>query len=238
MILFVWSLVSVWPADLAITDVANGIAFLRNWVPPETKGVLVSIRASLITIATAFLGASFGLAIGLPFSLAASSKLALLPVPIVTVLRALFVVVRSLPEIVVALIFLVIFGPGAFAAMLAIALHNAGVFAKLLADRVDEAPAGTFEALIAIGAPRPTAAAFGMLPEVWPSVVAQYFYRLEVGVRASIALGLIGAGGIGQQLINHFKTFQYREVSTDVIVIMIVIGIVDFISIRMQRAYV
>ena len=117
-------------------------------------------------------------------------------------------------------------------------LHNTGVFAKLLSDRVDEASNGTFEALVSIGASRTTAAAFGILPEIWPTVVAQYFYRLEVGVRASIALGLIGAGGIGQQLINHFKTFQYREVTTDVIVIMLLIGSVDFLSVRMQRKYV
>lgn len=238
MMLIAWSLISVWPAELAIKDVADGIAFLGNWIPPETSGIMVSVRASLITMATAFLGASFGLAIGLPCSLAASSKLGLFPFPVVTALRALFVVFRSLPEIVVALIFLVVFGPGAFAAMLAMSLHNTGVFAKLLSDRVDEASNGTFEALVSIGASRTTAAAFGMLPEIWPTVVAQYFYRLEVGVRASIALGLIGAGGIGQQLINHFKTFQYREVTTDVIVIMFLIGTVDFCSVRMQRKYV
>lgn len=231
------SIVAIWPTDLAFSSIFDGFAFLRQWLPPSDAHVSLAFRSSFTTIAIAFLGASIGLVLGLPVALVGSSRAGACSPAVMLVLRAAVVVVRSTPEIVVALCLLVVFGPGPFAAMLAIAFHNSGVFAKLLTERIDEAPAGTFEALISLGAPRATAMVFGMLPEIWPSVVAQYFYRLEVGVRASIALGLIGAGGIGQQLINHFKTFQYREVSTDVIVIMIVIGVVDFISVRMQRAY-
>jgi phosphonate transport system permease protein len=236
--LLVGALLATRPATIGLGDIIDGVKFLRHWMPPSSQNLTVVLLASMVTLSTAFLGASVGLAIGLPLAFLASARLAMLPRPLMGILRSTFVVLRSIPEIVVALILLVIFGPGPFSAVLAISFHNCGVLAKLLAERIDEASHGTFEALIAAGAPKSTAATFGMLPEIWPSVLAQYFYRLEVGVRASIALGLIGAGGIGQQLINHFKTFQYREVSTDVLVIMIVIGIVDFISIRMQRSYV
>jgi phosphonate transport system permease protein len=228
----------LWPTGTTVEDVRNGLLFLREWVPPSSSNLTTGIEASVITIITAFLGASVGIALGLPLSLIGSSRLALLPNSATKIVKYLFAALRSIPEIVVALILLVVFGPGAFAAALAIGFHNIGIFAKLISERLDEATAEQFEAILSVGASRPAASIFGVLPEIWPTVVSQYFYRLEVGVRASIALGLIGAGGIGQHLINHFKTFQYRDVTTDVIVIMILICLVDFVSVRMQRMYV
>jgi phosphonate transport system permease protein len=227
----------IWPTNTTIDDLRNGVFFLGEWVPPSPIHFLSGVKASVVTIAAAFVGSGLGILFGLPLSFVGSARLALFPNAATAATRYFFVCLRAVPEIVVALILLVVFGPGPFAAAVAIAFHNTGIFAKLISERFDEAPGGSFEALLSVGASRSSAAVFGMLPEIWPTVVAQYFYRLEVGVRASIALGLIGAGGIGQQLINHFKTFQYREVTTDVVVIMVVIGIVDFVSVRIQRTY-
>jgi phosphonate transport system permease protein len=227
----------LWPKSTTVEDVRNGLVFLSEWVPPGSANLATGIKASCVTVATAFLGSSLGIALGLPLSFAGSSRLALFPFSATSIVRCVFVCVRSVPEIVVALILLVVFGPGPFAAALAIGFHNTAIFAKLISERLDEAPAGSFEAILSVGASRTAAAVFGVLPEIWPTVVSQYFYRFEVGVRASIALGLIGAGGIGQQLVNHFKTFQYRDVTTDVIVIMVVIALVDLASVRMQRMY-
>jgi phosphonate transport system permease protein len=68
------------------------------------------------------------------------------------------------------------------------------------------------------------------LPQIWPNVLSQYFYRFEVAIRTSLILGFIGGGGIGQQLFNHFQSFYYTAVALDIVLIMIMVIIVDFIG--------
>lgn len=137
---------------------------------------------------------------------------------------------RSVPEFVFGLILLTTLGLGPFPAVIAIVLHNIGVLGKLISELIEAADKGPMEAMRAVGAKKLIGNLFAILPQIWPNVLSQFFYRFEVAIRTSLILGLIGGGGIGQQLFIHFKTFQYQLVSVDVLLIMVMVILVDYIG--------
>src|SRR5690606_29779930 len=128
--------------------------------------------------------------------------------------------IRSVPELVLALVFIPTVGLGPLPAVLALILHNIGVLGKLIAELIEAADDGPQEAVKAMGGGRLLIAAYGILPSILPLVFSQYFYRLETAIRTTLILGVVGAGGIGQMLYNDFKQFMYQRVTFEVLLIM------------------
>ena len=125
------------------------------------------------------------------------------------------------------MILLTTLGLGPFPAVLAITFHNIGVMGKLISELIEAADTGPQEAMKAVGAKRWVASLFSILPQIWPNVLSNFFYRFEVAIRTSLILGFIGGGGIGQRLFNDFNTFNYSSVSLDVLIIMVMVILVD-----------
>ncbi|MCM3404505.1 MULTISPECIES: phosphonate ABC transporter, permease protein PhnE [Cytobacillus] len=225
--LFVYLSMRLTEFDLSkFKDFRNMIDFLSHWFPMDFSLLPKILEDSLETLAMAFLGSFFGLIIGLPLSFMAAkntsgSKL------IYHLTRVSLSFVRSIPEIVFGLILLTALGLGPFPAVLAIMFHNIGVLGKLISELIEASDPGPQEAMKAVGAKSWFASLFSILPQIWPNVLSNYFYRFEVAIRTSLILGFIGGGGIGQRLFNDFKTFQYSSVSLDVLVIMIIVVLVD-----------
>jgi phosphonate transport system permease protein len=213
--------------DLAkFKDFRNMIDFLGEWFPMDFSKLPYMLEDSLETLAMAFLGSFFGLIIALPISFVAAKNTARSGF-FYHLSRIVLSFVRSIPEIVFGLILLTALGLGPFPAVLAIMFHNIGVLGKLISELIEAADPGPQEAMKAVGAKRGFANLFSILPQIWPNVLSQYFYRFEVAIRTSLILGFIGGGGIGQRLFNDFKTFQYSAVSLDVLIIMIIVILVD-----------
>ena len=210
-------------------DFRNMTDFLKLWFPMDTTELPNMIQNTIETLAMAFLGSILGLIIALPISFWAARNTAPSPFFYHTV-RVLLSFVRSIPEIVFGLILLTALGLGPFPAVLAIMFHNIGVLGKLISELIEAADKGPQEAMKAVGAKNWIGHLFSLLPQIWPNVLSQFFYRFEVAIRTSLILGLIGGGGIGQRLFNDFKTFQYSAVSLDVLIIMIMVIIVDFLG--------
>ncbi|MEH7237435.1 phosphonate ABC transporter, permease protein PhnE [Bacillus sp. JJ1562] len=207
-------------------DFRNMIDFLSQWFPMDFSALPRMLRDSAETLAMAFLGSVFGLIIALPISFLAAKNTS--PSAIVfNITRILMSFVRSIPEIVFGLILLTALGLGPFPAVLAIMFHNIGVLGKLISELIESAEPGPHEAMRAVGSKNWFASLFSILPQIWPNVLSQFFYRFEVAIRTSLILGFIGGGGIGQRLFNDFKTFQYSSVSLDVFLIMLIVIIVD-----------
>lgn len=218
-------------------DFRNLIDFLSNWFPLDTEILPQMVQESLLTLMIAFLGSFLGLIIALPLSFLAARN--------TNHLRSLYVssrvvlsFIRSIPEIVFGLILVPVLGLGPFPAVLAIVFHNIGVLGKLISELIESADAGPQEAMKAVGSKAWLAHVFSVLPQIWPNVLSHYFYRFEVAIRTSLILGFIGGGGIGQQLFNHFKTFQYQSVAIDVLLIMIMVIAVDFIGSKIREAVI
>jgi phosphonate transport system permease protein len=211
------------------SDISSGISFLGEWFPPNYLILQSSFEQSLVTLSIALLGTIFALIFSLPISFISAyninqnrtSRL---------VSRFTLSFLRAIPEFIFGLILLTIMGTGATAAIIAIFIHNIGVFGKKISELVEASEPHALKAMYSVGAGKTTACCFGVIPQIFPNIISEYFYRFEVAFRASLVLGIIGGGGIGQQLMNHFQTFQYQSVCTDLIVIVILVITIDQIS--------
>lgn len=215
-------------------DFRNMIDFLSHWFPMDFSNLPRILQDSLLTLAMAFLGSLFGLIIALPISFLAAWNTA--PSKFLYhASRLILSFIRSIPEIVFGLILLTTLGLGPFPAVLAMMFHNIGVLGKLIAELIEASDPGPQEAMKAVGEKSWLANLFSILPQIWPNVLSNYFYRFEVAIRTSLILGFIGGGGIGQRLFNDFKTFHYSSVSLDVLMIMILVIAVDLFGSSVRK---
>lgn len=210
-------------------EISNMFTFIHEkWLPPAWEVFPSAFRETLVTLEMAFLGTIIAIIGAIPLSFLAARNTS--PPLVYNTVRTALSFLRSVPEIVFGLIFVTVVGLGPFPAILALILHNIGVLGKLISELVEAADQGPQEALKSVGANRAMVSLYGILPQIIPNVLSQYFYRLEVAIRTSLILGFIGAGGIGQQLFIHFKLFQYDKVAVDVLMIMILVVVIDYLS--------
>ncbi|HEY6001886.1 MAG TPA: phosphonate ABC transporter, permease protein PhnE [Anaeromyxobacter sp.] len=217
------------------------LAFGRGfWPPAHGRDFLAFLARPLAeTVAIAFLGLSLAALLALPLSLLAVSPEALAtrgdpPGPLRRAAwlgtRTLLDVMRSVPELVWALVFVRSLGLGPAAGVLAIGVSYAGVLGKVFAEIFESAPRAPARALAAAGAPPLRALAFAVVPPSLPLLASYTLYRFDCALRASAVLGLVGAGGMGTQLELSIKMLAYDEVATMVIALFVLVAGVDLLS--------
>lgn len=185
------------------------------------------------TIQIAAWGTLLGVALALPVTFLAARNLA--PRPwIFHAMRQVLNALRGINEIIFALIFVAAVGLGPFAGVLALAIHGAGMLGKFFAEAIEEVDAGPVEAIRATGARPLQVIAFGVLPQAWPSWIAATLYRFEVNLRAATILGMVGAGGIGFELVSSLKLFQYEDTAMCVLTILAMVMLTDWLSSRLR----
>lgn len=145
---------------------------------------------------------------------------------------------RGFNEFVLALIFVAVLGLGPFAGVLALAVHTFGVLGKVFSDAMESARKGEIEGVIATGAGPFQAVSFAVIPQIMPFLVSQSLLRFESNVRSASVLGLVGAGGIGFLIDAKIKSYQFREVATMMILLIIVVSIIDFACGRVMKRFV
>src|SRR5262249_4574357 len=133
------------------------------------------------------------------------------------------------------LIFVTAVGLGPFAGVLAIACHNTGVMAKLWSEAMEEIDPGPVDALRVSGASNPQVVLHAVFPAVVPQFVGLLLYRFDVNVRASLVLGLVGAGGIGFLINQSIKLFRFDQMLTFILMILVLIVVVDQVSGAIRR---
>ncbi|HEY8342393.1 MAG TPA: phosphonate ABC transporter, permease protein PhnE [Calditerricola sp.] len=204
----------------------NSVDLLRQFFPLDWTDAGRTFAAALVTLQMAFLGTLTALLVAFPAAFLAARNTA----PshgMYAAVRGALNVLRAVPEIVIALLLVPMAGLGPFPGVLTIFLHNVGVLGKLISELIEAADPGPPEAVASTGARRLLVYLYGIVPQIWPNVLSQYFYRFEVAIRASLFLGLIGAGGIGEQLLIHFKLFQYSRMAVDILAIIVLVMAVD-----------
>ena len=171
--------------------------------------------------------------LGIPLGLAAARNIA--PVWVVTPVRWIMNLLRSVPDLVIGLLFVTAVGLGPLAGVLAITLNTAGVLAKLFSEAVESIDKGPVEGVRATGAGKLHEIVWGVLPQVAPLWTSFALYRFESNSRSATVLGLIGAGGIGQVLFDSMNAFDFRAVSAIVIVVVVAVTLIDTLSQVMRR---
>lgn len=143
---------------------------------------------------------------------------------------------RSVPDIVYALILVWTFGVGPLAGILAIALHTAGALGKLFAEAAENADMRPWEAMLAVGASWIQAVRFAILPQVLPNFLSYVLLRFEINVRGATVIGFVGAGGIGQELYSVISFNYYQEIGAIVVLIVLTVSAIDLTSEQLRRA--
>ncbi len=149
--------------------------------------------------------------------------------------RSAMSVIRSVPDVMWALVFVSAVGTGTISGLLALVLFNIGVVAKLLSETIDAVDTGPLEAADAAGAGIIARARTAVFPQVLPNYLAFSLYAFEINVRASAVLGLVGAGGIGQLLLFFRNRFDYDRVSLVVVEIFVFVFLTELLSITLRR---
>tara|TARA_R110000787_G_scaffold8607_39_gene29416 strand:+ start:3660 stop:4685 length:1026 start_codon:yes stop_codon:yes gene_type:complete len=151
-----------------------------------------------------------------------------------TMARGFISLLRSIPELISALILVLAYGFGPIAGVLALGLHAAGFLGKFYAEDIENADKNPQEALEAIGAGKLKTLWYGVVPQVLPQYIAYTAYILDRNLRMATVIGLVGAGGIGQELKGRFDMFQYGHVMTILIAIFIFVFVLDQLSARLR----
>ena len=152
--------------------------------------------------------------------------------------RRLMEIARSVPELVSALGFVFAFGIGPLPGVLAIAVHTVGSQGKLFSEVHENIDSGQLEGARSTGANWFQVMRYGVLPQVVPNLVSYTFLRFEVNIRVSTVIGLVGAGGIGVELIFAIRQFQYQEVSAILLMIIALVVGLDLASEGVRRRIV
>jgi phosphonate transport system permease protein len=142
---------------------------------------------------------------------------------------------RTVPEIVFALIFVVAFGLGPVPGVLAIMIHTVGALGKLFAEVVENIDMKPVEGAIASGATRWQAIRYAVVPQVLPNFASYALLRFEINVRGASVMGFVGAGGIGQELIEAIRKFYYSDVSAILLMIIFTVIIIDLVTERIRH---
>ncbi|MED4602113.1 phosphonate ABC transporter, permease protein PhnE [Paenibacillus validus] len=146
--------------------------------------------------------------------------------------------IRTFPEIIMAIIFIKAVGPGAYAGVLALGLHSIGMLGKLYSEAIENLDMGPTEALTACGANRLQVLWFAIMPQVLPHFFSFALYRFEINIRSASILGLIGAGGIGAPLIFALEARAWNRVGIILLGIIVMVTIIDIISSSIRKRLV
>ena len=215
--------------------------FVGDFLPPrhDSEFLLMVLRETWRTVAIATAGIALAWVLAIPLALMSVRGLSLsalagpmAPVPALVrqCVRWTLIVLRSVPELIWALVFVRVVGLGPTAGVLAIALTYAGMLGKVYADILESGDGNVSQALLRNGAGRLQAFFYGMLPQNAAELTSYSVYRWECAIRSSAVLGFVGAGGLGQEMDSSMKMFNGGEVATMLIVFMLLVALADRVS--------
>lgn len=207
--------------------------FFGRLAPPDWSVTSLVVNSTVETIMITLAGTFVGVVFSLPIGFLAASNVT--PVWINQPVKWLLGFIRSIPLIVVALIFVSAVGLGPFPGALAIAFHSVGMLGKFYAEEFETAEEGIINAVSGTGANWLQTLRFGLFPQCIPQVVSFTVYRFEMNFRDAAVLGLVGAGGIGYYIQLYVRGFQYEKVAVLLLVIIAVVTILDQMTFWVRR---
>ena len=207
-------------------------AFFDRMVPPDVTIARTVFVATVETLQIAILGTALGAAASLALGLAAASNLT--PVWVNRPIKAVLGILRGVPIILLALLFVSSVGLGPFPGVLAVAVHSTGMLGKFYSEAFENARRGPIEALETTGADWWQIVRFAVLPQVAPDLARDTLFRFEMNLRESLVLGLVGAGGIGFYIQMYTRSFHYEKVATLTLVVLAMVVVIEQFSVFLR----
>jgi phosphonate transport system permease protein len=224
------------PGALA-ASITRGAGILGELLTPNWSFLPRTVEPMLETFQMAVIAAVSGCGAALPVAFLAS-RVTAPNLPTFLANRAVLSVVRALPDVLYAMVFVAAVGIGPLPGIAALVLFNIGVVAKLLSETIDGVDIGPIEAARAAGANRTQTVRWSVLPQVLPHYVAYSLYTFELNIRASTVIGIVGAGGIGNQLLGQYRFFNWSNVSVIVVELFVFVFLIELGSIWLRRRLV
>jgi phosphonate transport system permease protein len=232
----VLAVLAVWSArgtQFDIPGLVQGLPkffeLLGRMLPPDLS-VLQKLAGPLVeTVEMALIGTTLPIFFAVPLAFLAAVNVS--PHPLVSAAaRVVIGSLRTVPELVWAMILVTAVGLGPFPGVLALTLHSIGGLGKFYYEAIESSDPGLIEAMQAAGASRFKVFWFGVIPNVLPVMMSSTLFYWEYNNRASTVLGLVGAGGIGLALTHAMSDFRYQEVVTCLILIVLILVVIDRVS--------
>jgi phosphonate transport system permease protein len=218
----------------------GGPALLRllgEMLPPDFSNIGTWGKPLLDTLAMSVAGTFLAVCLSIPIGFLAATNSS--PNPAVRrMARGVLNFLRSVPELIMGIVFVAAVGFGALPGVLALGLHSVGMVGKFFAESVEHCDVRPVEAVRAAGASRLQVILHGMLPQVIPQMADITVYRWEYNFRASTVMGMVGAGGIGFELMASLRLMQYQEVAAILLVILAMVTVVDALGSWLRRKFV
>ena len=191
-------------------------------------------QPALETILMAVAGTCIGAVIALPLSCLAARSTS--PHPIVAqLIRFVLHILRSIPDLLWAVLLCVGFGAGPFAGMLALCLHSIGALGKQFSEHIEHASPEPIMAIRSTGAGNIALISHGILAQVQGLFYDVILYRFEINIRTATILGFVGAGGLGQEILSAMRTLAYQEVAAQLCILILIIAAIDALSAFIRR---
>ncbi|MEX0805734.1 MAG: phosphonate ABC transporter, permease protein PhnE [Candidatus Binatia bacterium] len=229
------------------------VIYIKKLFPPDFSPAVLqeALKGTTETFAISFMGTLMAVVIALSIVFFASKNLIysgllheLEPrqgwkrtarmIPYLTA-RSVLNILRTIPEMVWALIFVFLVGLGPFPGVLALGVHTGGVLGKLFGEVLEDVDAQPIESLQSTGATRLQILFYGILPQVLPQFISYALYRWEVNIRVAAVLGFVGAGGLGQRIHIAISLFLENQLLTLILAIYILVTAVDYLSAYLRR---
>lgn len=234
-------LVASWYVNLLDFDtLAQGVPAIMTLAgesfPPDFSNAANWFSPLIDTLAMSIAGTAIAVSLSLPLAFLAARNTS--PHPVVFQLtRVVLNGLRSVPELIMGIIFVAAVGFGALPGVLALGLHSIGMVGKFFAEAIEHVDEAPVEAARAAGATRLQVLFHAVLPQVLPQFADVSIYRWEYNFRASTVMGMVGAGGIGFELMGSLRIMQYQEVLAILLVILLMVTLVDVLSGFLRKSF-
>ncbi|MFD3259155.1 phosphonate ABC transporter, permease protein PhnE [Paenibacillus lentus] len=217
-----------------VAGIPNMLDLLREMFPPKWSYFNHIVDAMLETIRMALVGTTLGAIAAMPVALLCASNLArsgwvYYPV------RFLLNLVRTIPDLLLAALFVAIFGLGPLPGIFALAVFSMGLIAKLTYEALETIDQGPLEAMTSVGANALQRISYGVIPQIQAHFVSYVLYTFEINVRAAAILGLVGAGGIGHYYEVTLGFLEYDKTSAIIIFTLTIVLVIDYISMKLRE---
>lgn len=218
------------------TEVAKGV--LHGVFSPD-KALLFGTSDTdvpyllLQTIAIAVLGTLIGAVLAIPFALLASFNI--MPKPVAYAVRVLILMIRTIPSIVWALMWIRVTGPGAACGVITQSICSIGMISKMYITAIEDLDTHILESLDAMGCTPFQKIRYGVIPQLTASFISTTIYRFDINLKDATTLGIVGAGGIGASLVQCLNSRRWAMVGAFVWGLMVLVLIIELVSTRIRR---
>ncbi len=207
---------------------------ISEMIPPDFRRWQQWIRPMLDTVAMSIAGTALAIVMSVPIALLAARNTTPGPVTY-NIARTVLNALRAIPELIMGIVFVAAVGFGMLPGVLALGLHSVGMVGKFFAEAIEHAHPAPIEAARATGASPLQVITHGVLPQVLPQYADVTMYRWEYNFRQSTVMGMVGAGGIGTELVGSLRLIDYPQVAAILIVILGAVTVVDGLSNWLRR---